>query len=372
MAQLSFLQTESTTLSNTTAATLSIKNLKPSLPDPDLLDGLSEEEADQWASYLYAKPKPGTRRLSSRNHVISLYDPFAARKDFPAGRRWCVNVYTGCAFSCKYCYIVSYVRAPFRPRVKETFERSLMKDLEELQRRALHPAPIHISNSTDPLQPLEKVHRHTLFLLQKLLQNRDRFTTITILTKNPEMLCSPEYLEIVQTLTDFQVEVTCPFYRDEPRRFLEPGAPKIESRLEGIRKLREKGVTVSLRIDPIFPRDPLPTEVFSKPSLKDYGILQSQTEGDIEQLIEFASAVGCKRIIVSPLKLVADHFGKSELPQPYLELYRDANGGKPIKKGASHRLPWDLYHHWIRKPTELADSLGIELVYCKKNLITTV
>lgn len=92
MTQLSFFQTESATLPNPIGATLSIQRMEHKLPDPDQFDGLSEREADQWASYSYSKPRPETRRLGSRSHIIALYDPFAARKDFPAGRRWCVNV----------------------------------------------------------------------------------------------------------------------------------------------------------------------------------------------------------------------------------------------------------------------------------------
>jgi DNA repair photolyase len=354
MQQLGLLQDKSPAIRDTIAPILLAKEMAQRLPDPALLAGLSEREADQWASYLYSKPRPQTKRLSSRSHVISLYDPFASRRSFPAGRRWCVNVYTGCAFACRYCYTVAYV-----------------KDLQELRGRALHPAPIHISNSTDPLQPLEATHRHTLFLLRQIQENRELFTTVTVLTKNPARLCAPEYMEVIKALTNLQVEVTCLVFRDEARRALEPGAPTVESRLESIRHLREQGIAVSLRIDPIFPRDPLPREIFPRPSLADYGILQGQTTEDIEKLIEFAARVSCQRIIVSPLKLVLGRLGRSRLLQTYLELYSDANGGKPITKGLSYRLPWELYHRWIQEPTELAGKLGIELVYCKRNLLTT-
>jgi DNA repair photolyase len=193
-----------------------------------------------------------------------------------------------------------------------------------------------------------------------------------MLTKNPELLCAAEYMEGARALTDFQVEVTCLFFRDEARRLYEPGAPKVESRLEGIRKLRENGISVSLRIDPIFPRDPLPQGVFRKSCLRDYNIVPGQTDEDMEHLIRFAAEVGCRRIIVSPMKLVAGRWGKSELLETYLELYRDANKGQPIKKGTAYRLPWSLYHYWIERPTELAESLGIQLVYCKKNLCATL
>lgn len=341
------------------------------IPDKELFEGLSESDKNDWATYLYANPKIETRKLNPRNHIIGLYDPFAERKDFPAGRRWCVNVYTGCAFSCKYCYIISYIRDAFRPRIKEDFERLLLNDLEELKRLNLHAAPIHISNSTDPLQPLEKKHKHTLILLQKLLQHRSYFTTITILTKNPILLCDPEYLEVIQLLKGFQVEVTCPFYKDETRRFFEPGAPKIESRLEGIRKLRENNIAVALRIDPIFPREPLPIDFFDKQALDSYHSPQSQTEREIEELIKFASNMRCSRIIVSPLKLTTGRLNQSELIPLYQELYTAANKGKIIKKGTAYRMPWPLYHYWIDKPKQIAQSLGIQLIYCKDNLFTT-
>ncbi|MDM8524112.1 hypothetical protein QUF80_12150, partial [Desulfococcaceae bacterium HSG8] len=341
------------------------------LPDPDLFDGLSEKEAYGWREYLYATPRKKTRKLSLRNHVIALYDPFASRKDFPAGRRWCVNVYVGCIFSCKYCYIVSYIRNAFKPHSKKNFKKLAERDIKKIQKLGLHPAPIHISNSTDPLQYLEKSHKHTLFLLQKLREHRECFTTITVLTKNPMILCDPEYLTIIQALKNFQVEVTCPFYKDDIRKFFEPYAPPIESRLEAIRKLREKDITISLRLDPVLPRVPLPKEFFSKPGLEDYDAPEGQTDKDIEQLIRFASEVGCKSIIVSPLKLVIGRFGNPDICSDYLKLYTEANQGKLIRQGSAYRMPWPLYLHWLEKPGDLAKSLGIPLIYCKNNLLNT-
>lgn len=369
MKQLNLFQSES---DNSSLSYEKIQHKLRIIPDSELFEGLSEEEKINWVNYLYANPKPETQKLNLRNHIISLYDPFASRKDFPAGRRWCVNVYVGCAFYCKYCYIISYIKDAYHPRVKKDFRILLQKDLEELNKLDIHPAPIHISNSTEPLQPLEKVHRNTLFLLQQLQKHHKRFSTITLLTKNPALLCSSEYMEVIRTLPHFQVEVTCPFYRNESRQFFEPGAPRIESRLEGIRKLRGKDIVVALRIDPIFPREPLPKKFFNKSTLEDYDAPQSQTEEDIEHLIKFASEVGCSRIIVSPLKLVIGRFDKSKLLPAYRKLYAAANKGRLIKKGVAYRLPWELYQHWLKRPNEIAKSLGIELIYCKKNLFETL
>jgi DNA repair photolyase len=341
------------------------------IPDPHLFKGLSDSEKKNWADYLYANPKPSTYKLNLRNHIIGLYDPFVLRKDFQAGRRWCVNVYVGCAFQCKYCYIISYIRNPFHPRVKKNFEKLMCKDLEEIARLKLHPVPIHISNSTDSLQPLEKKFNHTLLLMNNLQKYSKHFTTITMLTKNPGYLCTNEYLKAAQSLKNFQVEVTCPFYNEDARKFFEPGAPPVENRLDSIRKLRRNNISVILRIDPIFPRNPLPA-TFGNSDIKDYKILEGQTMADIKRLIEFASDVGCSKIVVSPLKLITGRFGQSELFPMYRKFYAIANNGKLIKKGPAYRLPWELYQFWIEEPKNIAESKNISLVFCKKNLIETL
>lgn len=342
------------------------------LPDPDLFKDLSEEEMYSWKEYLYTKPRKKGGKPSLKSRVIALYDPFALRRNFAAGRRWCVNVYVGCAHSCRCCYIAGYIKNPFEPHEKKNFEKLFLRDLNQIRELGLHPAPIHVSNSTDLLQEgLEREHRHTLFLLQKLREHRKHFSTITMLTKNPAMLCELEYLEIVQDLDNFQIEVTCAFYREETRKNFEPGAPSVHSRLEAIRKLREKGITVSLRLDPIFPREPLPEEFFAKRTLKDYGAPVSHTEEDMEKLICFAAEVGCKSVIVSPLKLIVNPSGGKDLRPDYLKLYAEANGGKPDKKGMSYRMPWPLYRHWMGMPRKLGASLGIPVVFCKNNLFKT-
>ncbi len=349
------------------------QNKTDHIPDPDLLHDLQGKEKECWTDYLYANPRSNTAtKLNLRQHVISLYDPFASRKDFPAGRRWCVNVYVGCIHSCKYCYIISYIPDAFSPRVKKNFKTRLEKDLKEIEYLKLHPAPIHISNSTDPLQKLEKTQQDTLFLLDQLQKHRKNFSTITMLTKNPALLCEQEYMEIIKPLENFQVEVTCPFYDEESRRFFEPHAPSVESRLTAIRKLRENNISAALRIDPIFPRNPLPDDFFDKPALEDYGVYQSQTKEDIMQLIEFASEVKCSRIIVSPLKLtVGSYKNKSELIPIYRELYAAANNGKLFKKGPAYRLPDKLNQYWRENPGNKARSLKIPLIFCKRNLFGT-
>jgi hypothetical protein len=348
------------------------QKLEKMLPDPHLISGLSEEEKSRWIKYLYSTPRDLTKKLNLRNHAIAVYDPFALRTKFRAGRRWCVNIYTGCSHSCSYCYTASYIRNYSIARIKENFKRSFLKDIIELEQLGINPSPIHISNSTDPLQNLENIYHHTLFVLKQLLEHQNTFTRITILTKNPKQLCEPEYLTIIKSLTNLQIEVSCAFYDDKTRQRYEPGAPPIRSRLDSIKKLIDNKIKVSLRLDPIFPRDPLPGNFFSKSLLKDYDIEVSQTEEDILTLIHFAAEVGCVRIITSPVKLVYGRFGKSALIDEFYQVFTEANNGsKPLKKGNSYRLPWELYNYWIEKPKMIASKLGVPMVYCKTNLINT-
>lgn len=44
----------------------------------------------------------------TRPRVLKWYCPFAHQKVFPSGHRYCINVYTGCAHACEYCYAASY------------------------------------------------------------------------------------------------------------------------------------------------------------------------------------------------------------------------------------------------------------------------
>ena len=138
------------------------------------------------------------------------------------------------------------------------------------------PAPVHISNSTNLLQPLEQAHRHTLYTLETLVRRRHRFATITVLTKNPSALPDERYVRARHQLSEFlpdhlradwfaenrhrplRVECSPAFYDDKSRKLLDPGAPSVESRTRAIRFLRKEHIPVFVRIGPLFPRDPLP------------------------------------------------------------------------------------------------------------------
>lgn len=235
-------------------------------------DKLSER--DRAAVALYFLPHASAKDVLevTRPRVIKWYCPFADQREFPSGHRYCVNVYTGCEHRCQYCYARGYIAA--EPNCKNRFRHDLCKDLEALEAYDVPPAPVHLSNSTDPLQPLEEQHRHTLFVLERLAEYRNRFTTVTLLTKNPAVLMDNRYVQVLHRLGELppdhprrrwfdakgcsplRVECSLAFLGDEHRRLLDPAARSVESRMGALRLLRKEGLPVFLRIDPLFPRDP--------------------------------------------------------------------------------------------------------------------
>jgi DNA repair photolyase len=333
------------------------------VPDASLFNGLPTRISLRWAQYLYTVPKNRAKTASLRSRGFALYNPFAKRSQFPASIRFCVNVYTGCQFACRYCYGRNYVPDPTRPREKEGFMRAL----------DLPPVPLHMSNSTDAFQEiLEKKCRHAFNIMELLAANRRHFTTITFLTKNPLLISQPDYVALLDSLKPCQVEVSLAFADEKGRRLYEPCAPSVDSRLEGVRRLREAGIPVSIRIDPLLPREPLPAKFWPTPRLADYGLEHTHTLDEIERLIRFASETGCQKVIVSALKVPVGRWACPDFKEAFRALYGAPWGGKPKTRSFAWRLPEDyIREHLIGEVRQVASRHRVAVTTCWENLVGT-
>ncbi len=132
--------------------------------------------------------------------VLKRFNPFRL-KTCPL--RLEVNVYTGCAFQCIYCYARAYIRDFEKPRCKSNFEENLKKDVKKAVEIGLNKLPVSTSNSCDPLQPLEDKYGHTLFTIKLLTENDFPI----IITKNPSKLLESKYLEAMDSKRTL-IEVT--------------------------------------------------------------------------------------------------------------------------------------------------------------------
>ena len=333
----------------------------------------SNEEKRSIYRYLFSR-RPTKIPPSMKNRIVNLYDPMADRAGhFNDGLRWCVNVYVGCTHNCGYCYVNGYSQenVGISPHSKKDFEKLINKDFEELRALNIPPSPLHISNSTDPFQEfLEHKYEHAYFTLNKIFENRDLFTSITILTKNPEILCDKKYVSMIKDskMKPITIQVTCAFWRDDARIFYEPNAPSVQSRLEAIKILTDQGIEVELRIDPLFPSSRISQAIRKHKPLAEYSLPEAQNDEDIQQLIQFAKKNSLKGIIAKPLKVPisakAEHCKKL-----FGEIYKDASCGKRTTRGGSWRLP-ELYQKaMIQSVNNLCLQEGISFKHCMRDVL---
>ena len=345
-------------------------------------------ESDRAAVALYFLPHGSKKDVLevTRPRVVKWYCPFADQREFPSGHRYCINVYTGCNHQCQYCYVTGY--SAREPNCKSRFQQDLCKDLATLEAFDVPPAPVHLSNSTDALQPLEQEHRHTLFTLEKLAEHRNRFTTVTLLTKNPAALVEDVYIQALRHLNRFptdhprrgwfeekgfpplRLEISLAFFNDEHRRLLDPVAPSVEDRMAAIRQLRQQNLPVFLRIDPLFPRDPLGDGM----RMVDFGLPDVQAMSDLEGLVAFGHEVGIQGFIYSVAKITRPQQGG--LPPVMEQMKRVYQHLSPrqslIFRGGSWRLPEDVADQQIVGPfLEICQRYSMPARACKANLIGT-
>jgi len=322
----------------------------------------------------YFLPSRSTRKwlAPTRPHVLKWYCPFADQKHFASGHRYCINVYAGlCAHRCAYCYAAAYQRG--EAHAKTDFRKSLERDLDALEAFDVPRAPVHLSNSTDPLQPLERTCGDTLYALRVLGRHRARFATIALLTKNPILAAEPEYLAALDALgPGAHVEVSLAFLDEDACRVFDPGAPPAAERIRGLRALRAAGVPVVLRVDPLLPRSPLPG---ARRSLADFGLPEAQPPEDLERIVGLGAEVGVTRIVWSVAKLGPSRTGPaSQALQVLRRLYESmAAPGRLEWRSGSYRLPERIARPLIVEPfLEICARHGVDASFCAHHLLRTL
>ncbi len=335
--------------------------------------GITREQRRAILRYLFSR-RPRKLPPSMRSRLINLYDPMADRRHrFPDGLRWCLNVYVGCDHACGYCYVNGYLgrNVGAGAHAKKGFLRQLERDLRDLEGLNLPAVPIHLSNSTDPLQArLEREYGHLRAALAGLAARRDRFGPVVLLTKNPGLLAEGPYLELLDRLDPVTVQVSCAYWRDEARRFYEAQAPPVAARLAAMRVLSQAGVAVDLRLDPLFPSTWAGERLGAHPPLEAYGLPEAQTLDDIQQLVAAAWDAGARRVVTSPLKVPIAAAGE-QAKRWFAVLYRDANGGlRRQQRGGSWRLPEGYRRLLVHTVLDIARAQGMTAAHCRHDLLT--
>jgi len=151
---------------------------------------------------------------------------------------------------------------------------------------------------------------------------------------------------------------------------LEPGCPAVESRLRAMRFLREEGLPVVMRIDPLFPRDPLP----GGKAMHDFGLPDIQPMAHLERLVEFGRGIGVGHVVYSVAKITRPR--ASALPtvmERIKSVYEHMAQGQPLVcRGGSWRLPDGPATQLVIGPfLDVCRRSSMAAKMCKANLLST-
>jgi len=154
--------------------------------------------------------------------------------------QYVADLTAGCSFGCLYC--------PFSDLMarRKHVPRPTAVDLSALTTLAAPPA-VYLSSASDPFAPQAAAHTHAL-LASWLPQG----TKVGIVTKG----WIPQ--RTIELLADFRsqiegVAVGVANLDDRRNSIVEPGCPPAAKRLRNIDRVAKRGVTVALRLDPLFP-----------------------------------------------------------------------------------------------------------------------
>jgi uncharacterized Fe-S cluster-containing radical SAM superfamily protein len=171
---------------------------------------------------------------------------------FLAGFTHSLQPYTGCEFSCVYCYVREMAVQKTNPFGLPWSEWIAPKtNAPELLRRVaergrLGEARIFCSSSTDPYTPQERRFELTRGCLEVMVRHPP--AALVLQTRSPLVVRDAALLA---RLPRTVASVTVTTDDEAVRRLLEPNSPAIERRLDALRRLRAAGVRTQAAVAPL-------------------------------------------------------------------------------------------------------------------------
>ena len=251
--------------------------------------------------------------------------------------KYTLNPYTGCTHQCIYCYITSYIPHAFNCRPKEKLLEKIRKDIRKIDKNLV----VSMSNSSDPYPSIEK----DLKLTRRILELFKKYDVrVLIITKSDLVVRDVDILSSMRSSVSFTITTV----NEEIAATLEPYAPSPWKRIDAIRKLVEKGVKVSVRVDPII-----------------LGL--NSSEKDIEDVVSAVAEAGALHIVSSTFKPKFDSWRRFEKRFPTIsrKLYKYYfKLGEKV--GASRYLPSSIRRKLMKKVRKIAAKHGLTFATCRE------
>jgi DNA repair photolyase len=266
--------------------------------------------------------------------LITRFDPWQSSQ-CTCPPKLTFNPYTGCSHNCVYCYAQSYI-----PRFTDCRPKKNLLQRLEHEAAKLKGETVSIANSSDPYPHLEAELGLTRECLRILCRSDCRIQIITkssLVTRDVDLLREkPSTLAVTITTED---PVTA--------KKLEPHVPTPNERLKTVETLIQKGVQVSVRIDPIIPF----------------------VNDNPEKLIATLAETGVKHITASTYKAKRDNWQRFAAAIPeQAEKLKPLYWSKGERANGCVLLPKDLRLKLLTKVRSMALSHGIEFAVCREGL----
>jgi DNA repair photolyase len=171
-----------------------------------------------------------------------------------------INLYTGCAIGCQYCYASFMGRFANEPiedwgnyvYAKTNAIEVLRGELEKLsspRNSQEKQKTIFISSVTDPYQPIESKYELTRQALQLLIEYK-WMGCVGILTKS---ILVTRDIDLFKQIPDIEVGMTITTTDDSLARFLEPRTSVTTERLKALKTLTDAGIRTYAFVGPLLP-----------------------------------------------------------------------------------------------------------------------
>ncbi len=258
-----------------------------------------------------------------------------------------VNLTSGCAHGCVYCYTRGYSTHPGEDKVV-LYQNTLGKLKEELAHKRKMPQAVYFSPSSDLFQPVPEVLELGYRVLELLFSQGIGVAFLSkghIPNKTMNLLLSH--------VDKVRAQVGIITLDEDIQRMFEPNTASPKVRIKQIAKLVVGGIATEARLDPVLP-----------------GLTDSKDA--LRQLFSALAKVGVKRAAISALFLrhsVVESLKRNihdrEVLRRLLSFYKEA---RPMaihaERSSVTALPRARRDEIYTSISRVAEEHGIELVIC--------
>lgn len=171
-----------------------------------------------------------------------------------------LNPYSGCAFSCRYCYVREMPIQRFKEipwgewvEIKINAAENYRNEIIRLRKKD-KPINIFMSSATDPYQPIERKANIVRGILQVMIEYPPDF--LWIQTRSPFITKDIDLLTVLKDKCKVLVSMTVETDREDIKQIFAPSAPGIQLRLKALKEIHAAGIPTQASLSPVLPFTP--------------------------------------------------------------------------------------------------------------------